>query len=185
MTTSEIARTYARVLYDLASVADAVDAADEGVRAAADAVRSHVDLRMALTDPGIPSDKKRAVVREVFGEAATPEVVSVVTLAVDRGHTRLLDDVARIFSDIAEKERGIVAAEVTTAIPLDDGLRSSIKEKLVAALGRPVSLHERVDASIVGGIIITVGGRVLDGSLSSQLEAIRAGLSTAPQGGEA
>ena len=185
MTTSEIARTYARVLFDLASAADAVDAADEGVRAASDAVRSHADLRMALTDPGIPSDKKRAVVREVLGEAATPEVLSIVTLAVDRGHTRLLDDITRIFGEIAEKERGIIPADVTTAIPLDDALRSSITEKLAAALGRHVSLRERVDASIVGGIIITVGGRVLDGSLSSQLEAVRVGLSTAPQGGEA
>lgn len=185
MTTSEIARTYARVLYDLASTADAVDAADEGIRAAAEAVRGHLDLRTALSDGGVPAEKKRDVLREIFGEAVPPEVLAVVTLAVERGHTEALGDIARIFGEIAESERGIVVAEVTTAVPLADALRSSITEKLAASLGRPVSLRERVDASIVGGVIIKVGGRVLDGSLSSQLDAVRAGLSTTSQGGEA
>lgn len=185
MTTSEIARTYARVLFDLASAADAVDATDEGVRAAAEAVRGHIDLRTALTDSGVPAEKKRDVLRDIFGQAVTPEVLSVVTLAVERGHTDTLGEIARIFSEIAEAERGIVVAEVTTAVPLDGALRSSITDRLVAALGRPVSLRERVDASIVGGVIIKVGGRVLDGSLSTQLDAVRTNLSTASQGGEA
>ncbi len=185
MTTSGIARTYARVLFDLATMADAVDAADAGIRTAAEAVRGHIDLRTALTDTGIAPEKKRDIVREIFGETVTPEVVSIVTLAVDRGHTDMLGDIARAFAEIAEAERGIVVAEVTTAVPLEEALRASITDKLAASLGRPVSLRERVDASIVGGIIIKVGGRVLDGSLSAQLDAVRANLSTAPQGGEA
>ena len=57
--------------------------------------------------------------------------------------------------------------------------------KLAAQIGRPVSLRERVDPSIVGGIVIRVGGRVLDGSVSSQLEGMRKALVTASAGGEA
>ncbi len=185
MTTSGIARTYARVLFDLASAADAVDGAHEGIRAAAEAVRSHVDLRTALMDTGVPVEKKRAVLREIFGEAVTSEVLAVVTLAVERGHGDSLGEVARLFDEIAEAERGIVVADVTTAVALDERLRSSIIDKLAAALGRPVTLRERVDASIVGGVIIKVGGRVLDGSISSQLDAVRQNLSNASQGGEA
>ncbi|MDY0086995.1 MAG: ATP synthase F1 subunit delta [Coriobacteriia bacterium] len=185
MTTSEIARTYARVLYDLATVADVVDVADAGIRIAAETIRGHIDLRTALTDTGIPVEKRRDIVREIFGETVVPEVVSIVTLAVDRGHVDVLGEVVRHFGEIAESERNIVVAEITTAIPLDEALRASITDKLAAALGRPVSLLERVDGSIVGGIIIKVGGRVLDGSLSAQLDAVRASLSTAPQGGEA
>ena len=185
MTTSDVARTYARVLFDLATAADAVDAADDGLRSVVEAVRGHIDLRHALTDTQVPAEKKRDVLREIFGEQVTPEVLSVVTLAVDRGNSELLGDVARIYSEIAEAERGIVVAEVTTAIPLDDATRASVTEKLAAALNRPVTLRERVDESLVGGIIINVAGRVLDGSLSSQLDTMRATLSSSPQGGEA
>ncbi len=185
MTTSGIARTYARVLFDLASAADAVDAADEGLRGVAKAVRGHVDLRTALIDTGVPADRKRAVLREIFGESVSPEVLAVVTLAVERGRADVLTEVARVFGEIAEAERGIVVAEVTTAVALDERLRASITDKLAAALDRPVTLRERVDASIVGGVIIKVGGRVLDGSISSQLDAVRMNLSNASQGGEA
>ena len=185
MTTSEVARTYARVLFDLASAADAVDAADEGITAVVAAVRGHIDLRQVLQDTQIPAEKKRDVLREIFGESVSPEALAVVTLAVDRGHTELLGDVARHFGEVAEAERGIVVAKVTTAIPLDDALRASITDKLSAALGRPVTLRESVDEDLVGGIVINVAGRVLDGSVASQLDTMRAALSTTPQGGEA
>ena len=184
MTTSEIAGTYARVLFDLASAADAVDEAGESINTLVESVRGHIDLRHALSDTQVPAEKKRDILRELFGENVTPEVLAVVSLAVDRGHTDNLGDIARIFGDIAEAERGILVAEVTTAIELDDATRASITKKMSASLGRPVTLRERVDASIVGGVVIKVAGRVLDGSLSSQLNSMRSVLSTSPQGGE-
>ena len=184
MTTSGIAETYARVLFDLATAADAVDAADEGLRSVVEAIRGHIDLREALMDTQVDAEKKRDVLRDIFGENVAPEVLAIVTLAVDRGHTDMLGEISAEFIEIAEKERGIVVADVTTAVPLDDATRASIIEKLSSALDRPVTLRERVDDSIVGGIVINVAGRVLDGSLSSQLDSMRAVLSTSPQGGE-
>jgi len=155
---------------------------------------SHIqELQMTtVTDPNVFNlairgtfDDGQRIVKEIFGDTVSPEALTVVTLAVDRGHADLLGDIARIFGEIAEKERGIVVAEVTTAIALTDAMRASITEKLAASLGRPVTLREHVDGSILGGIIINVAGRVLDGSLASQLKAMRATLATTPQGGEA
>jgi F-type H+-transporting ATPase subunit delta len=184
-TSSEIARTYARVLFDLAAAADVVDDVDAGLATVIEAVRGHIDLRSALIDTQVPAEKKRDVLRGIFGEHVAPEALAIVTLAVDRGHTELLGDIAREFGQIAEKERGIVVADVTTAVELDQATRASLINKLSAQLGRPVSLRERVDASILGGVIVKVAGRVLDGSLSSQLDSMRVVLSSTSQGGEA
>lgn len=185
MGTSDAANTYARALFDMASLADAVDATDESMRSVVAAVRGSMDLREALTSTGVPAETKRDVLREIFGASATPEALAMTTLLAERGHIGLLGEVTTAFAAIAEAERGIVVAEVTTAVPLDDALRASVTDKLSASLGRPVSLRERVDATIVGGIIINVAGRVLDGSVSSQLEGVRKALATNPQGGEA
>jgi F-type H+-transporting ATPase subunit delta len=184
MTTSGIAGTYARVLFDLATAADSVDATGEGISSVAETVRGHMDLRDALTDTQVAAEKKRDVLRDIFGEQVSPETLAIVTLAVDRGHTESLGQIATEFAEIAEKERGIIVAEVTTAVALDDATRESIIKKLSAALDRPVTLRERVDSSIVGGIVIEVAGRVLDGSLSSQLDTMRSVLASSPQGGE-
>jgi len=184
MRTSDTAGSYARALFDLASLADAVDATDVGLRSLVAASRGEFALREALTDTSVPVEAKRAILREVFGESVTPETLAVVTVMVERGLTPLLNDVSRLFGEIAEAERGIIAAEVTTAVPLDDALRAALTDKLAASLGRPVSLREHVDASIVGGVVIKVAGRVLDGSIASQLGSVRRALAT-NSGGEA
>ena len=184
MRTSDVASAYARTLFELASLADSVDQTDKGLVSAAAVVRGSLDLRTALTDASVPAETKRGVLRDIFGDSVTPEAIALVTLLVERGHTDLIGDVARSYGEIAEQERGIVVADVTTAIPLDDALRASLTDKLIASLGRPVSLREHVDASILGGVVIKVAGRVLDGSVASQLEDMRRMLATT-QGGEA
>jgi len=184
MRTSDVASAYARTLFELASLTDSVDATDVSLSAIVSTVRGELELREALTDTSVPVEAKRAVLREIFGESVTPEALAVSTLLVERGLAPLLGDVSRIYGEIAEAERGIVAAEITTAVPLDDALRASLTAKLAASLGRPVSLRENVDASIVGGVVIKVAGRVLDGSVASQLDSMRRALATT-QGGEA
>ena len=185
MTTSESIGTYARVLFELANTAGDVDAVDAGLRTVVETVQGSVELRDALADESLPAEKRRAIFRDVFSGEVAPEAVAIASLAIERGLGASLGTIADRFGAIAESERGIVVAEVTTAIPLTDALRASLTEKLAAALGRPVTLRERVDGSILGGIRINVAGRVLDGSLSSQLDAMRATLSNASQGGEA
>ena len=185
MTTSENIGTYARVLYDLASAADVVDAADAGLRAVVETVRGSVELRDALASEVLPAEKKRAIMVDIFSAEIAPEAVAIASLAIERGYGNALGQIAERFGEIAEAERGVVVAEVTTAVPLTDALRQSVTAKLAESLGRPVSLRERVDASILGGVRINVAGRILDGTLSSQLDTMRSTLSNASLGGEA
>ncbi|MRS12203.1 MAG: ATP synthase F1 subunit delta [Actinobacteria bacterium] len=185
MRTSETIETLARVLFELATLADVVDAVDGDLASVAKAVRGHVDLHQALNDTSLPAEKKRDIMRGIFGESVTPEALSIVTLMVERGQTDAIGDLARLFSETAEAQRGIVVAEVTTAIELDEPMRAKLIKQLTDATGRPVTLRERVDGSILGGIRISIAGRVLDGTVTSQLDGVRQALVTARQGGEA
>lgn len=180
---SNDAAAYARALFELASLAGSVDATDVSMASVVAAMRGELQLREALTDTSVPVEAKRAILRDIFGEHVTPEALAIVTLLAERGMAELLGDVARLYGEVAEAERGIVAADVTTAVPLDDALRASLTDKLAASLGRPVSLREHVDGSIVGGVVIKVAGRVLDGSVASQLDGVRRALATNPGGG--
>jgi F-type H+-transporting ATPase subunit delta len=185
MTTSETLATYSRALFELATAADAVDEVDAGLRTVVETIRGSIELRDALAGAELTPEKKRAIMADLFTGNIAPEAFAFVTIAVERGLIGSLEQVAERFREVAEKERGVVVADVTTAVPLTDALRASLTEKLATSLGRPVSLRERVDGSILGGIRINVAGRVLDGSLSSQLDAMRNTLATASQGGEA
>jgi F-type H+-transporting ATPase subunit delta len=184
MTARQRAETYARSLFDLASVDASVDTADETLESVVASLRSHAELRDTLANPSVPASGKRGVVGELFGDAS-PAAASVVGLMADNGDIGLIEDVARIFADIAEKERGAVVARVTSVVELDDATRVKLADDLKKLLGTPVVLRERLDPGIVGGIVINVAGRVIDGSVAARLEATRRALSATSAGGEA
>ncbi len=176
---------YARALFDLAVLSDSVDSVDESLTTIVRTVRGSVELRDVLADTTISGEKKREILRDLFAGGIAPEAVAIASILVEGGHVDSLGDMASKYAEIAEKERGIVVAEVVTAVEMQEGTRKGIVDKLSASLGRPVTLRERVDASILGGVVISVAGRVLDGSLVSQLNVVRSAMSSVPQGGEA
>jgi F-type H+-transporting ATPase subunit delta len=184
MTVNSIAETYARSLFDLASLTDSVSTADEQLANVVATVRGHVDLRDALADNSVPADKKRDILREIFGAAVNPAVLSIVQLVVESGHVDMLGDVAQAYTALVEEELGVVPVEVTTAVPLDDALRASLTAKLEGSLGKRVALREKVDPAILGGVIVKAAGRVMDGSLLKQLNDMRLALENASAGGE-
>jgi F-type H+-transporting ATPase subunit delta len=185
MRTDGPAETYARALLDLASVTEAYTEAEDGLKAVVTAVRGHADLRDALRNAALPAQRKREIMRELFAEVVSPSVLSVVTVAVENGNAEMLDAIAAAYTRLVETELGIVRADVRTAIPLTDALRAQLTEKLTTAVGKRVVLAETVDPAILGGIVIHVAGRVLDGSLLRQLADMRSALVSAPVGGEA
>jgi len=132
---------YSRELFAHAGAVGTVDTVDEQLRALVGAVRGHSELRWALTDPGIPAEKKRAVLEGLFGGAVDPTLLSVVEIMLEMQHLELLRELSRVYSELSEKERGIVSVEITTAVSLTDALRESIKAKLSADIGKPVTLR--------------------------------------------
>ena len=181
---NEAVETYARALFSLASLTGSVDRADETLRSVVASLRGHLELREALADAQVPADRKRSIMTELFVDA-DPTAAAVAGLIAENDDIALIDDVAVRFGEIAEKERGIVVARVTTAVPLDDALRAQLIENLSRQLGHPVSLREAVDPEILGGIVINVAGKVIDGSVSARLDDARRALTTVQIGGDA
>lgn len=181
---SEITRVYARALFDLALASDSVDATGSDLARMGEVIVANPTLADALEDVSLPAEKKAAILQELFA-GNTPEALGIVLIAIERSGADALSALIEAFDAIAAAERNTVVAEVTTASPLSDSARASLQEKLSANVGKPVTLRERVDASIIGGIRINIGGRVLDGSLAKQLTSLRTALTSSSVGGEA
>lgn len=107
---------------------------------------------------------------------ASPEVLAVIKTMVERDQLDLLPDVAAAYWNMTESDEDVVGVTVTTAVPLDDELRASIKARYEADFGRHVFLIERVDPSIIGGVIIEARGQRRDVSVRTQLRAAREAL---------
>ena len=90
----------------------------------------------------------------------------------------LVDDVARTYKEILDSEDKTVSVTVTTAVPLDDDLREKVIAKAEKDLNAPVYLVERVDPSIIGGVVLEARGNRYDASVRAQLANIRKTLSS-------
>jgi F-type H+-transporting ATPase subunit delta len=147
-------------------------------------VRGQAPLRDALVDDSVDAEQRAGIARQVFA-GLFPSLVETLAILVERDDFALLSSVADQYAVVSEQRRGLVSVDVTTAVALTDSLRDSISTKLSADLGKDVVLREKVDPSIIGGIVISTHGHRIDASIASQLEAARIVLSTAPTGGEA
>ncbi len=180
----QVVAAYASALFEAASSEGSVDAVAAQLDDTARTVRAHANLRDALLESAIPAENRANIVREVFS-AMDPALVTTLALMAERGEFDLLTSVADAYTQVSEERRNVVTVEVTTAVELDERLREAVRTKLAADYGKEVVLQERVDPSIIGGIVISAHGKRLDASISSQLEAARLTLSTAHTGGEA
>jgi F-type H+-transporting ATPase subunit delta len=133
------------------------------------------EVRRILQHPVIPyGDKERMLHRAAAG--IRPEVVSLVLLMIRRGRPRAIEPMISHFTALLRSERGIVLAEVRTALPLEDEQRRAITARLGELTGDQIEMNEVVDESLIGGIAVRIGDRLYDASVRNRLERLRARL---------
>jgi len=134
-------------------------------------------LRAALTDPGLPVDRKSALLEDLLGSRAQAITLRLVRMAVTRPRTGSLEHALSELSELAAKRRQRYVALVRVARPLDVDQHDRLAASLSRIYGRQVQLHVDVDPSVLGGVEVRVGDEVLNGTVSRRLEDIRRRLS--------
>ena len=114
----------------------------------------------------------------------SPEVLETLAAMQREDDLSLVSEVAKRYKEIIDTEDKTASVTVTTAVPMDDDLRAKVRAKAEKDLGVPVYLVERVDPSIIGGIMLEVRGKRYDASVRAQLANIRKTLSSSFMGGE-
>lgn len=114
----------------------------------------------------------------------SPEVLETLAAMQKEDDLGLIEQVSKQYKQLLDSEDKTVSVTVTTAVPMDDELRKAVSAKAGADLDAPVYLVERVDPSIIGGIMLEVRGKRYDASVRAQLSNIRKTLSSSFNGGE-
>lgn len=114
----------------------------------------------------------------------SPEVLETLAAMQKEDDLHLIEEVSKQYKELLDNEDKTVSVTVTTAVPMDDDLRAKVKAKAEKDLNAPVYLVERVDSSIIGGIMLEQRGKRYDASVRAQLSNIRKKLSSSFNGGE-
>jgi F-type H+-transporting ATPase subunit delta len=161
-----------RVLQELSATHD-VDEVEDELFAIARLVDANRALRQTLGDANLPLAGRFAVVDDLFGSVCRPATVRLVRYALRAGRLRDLVGTLEWLVELAAAERGRRVATVRTAV----ALRPAEKRRIAAALGRiterDVEVREMVDPTVVGGLLVSVGDLVIDGTVRLRLERLR------------
>lgn len=175
-----VLRRYAQALLELATTAGAVERVQRDLNALAAKIQADETLALKLESPRVTRAQKRELLANALGAGQRDLVRSTVLLLVDKGRASLVPELASVFDEAAREAAGQAKAQVTSATPLEPALRDKLVERLSAASGLKITLEERVDAELLGGLRVVIGSRMIDGSVKRRLEELRARLLKAP-----
>ncbi|MCD7058270.1 F0F1 ATP synthase subunit delta [Pelagibacterium xiamenense] len=170
----QIGRPYATALFDLASEANAIEDTEKSLDAIAALIDSNDDFAKFLESPTITADKKGEVLEAILAKAKTPELVAnTLRLVAKNGRLYAVPAIISLYKDLAADARNEVSADVVSAAPLSDAQSAELAKVLKDKIGKAVSLKTRVDESLIGGLVVKVGSKMIDTSLKTKLSAMK------------
>lgn len=171
---SGLAGRYANAVFELAQEERAVETVERDFATLLGLIHKSPDLARLVKAPVYSRDQQKAGMDAVLRRMeAAPLTVKFVLLLAIKGRLFVLADVIRAFVLLAAKQRGEVSAEVASARPLSDAEVAELKAVLKSKLGRDARLDAKVDPSLLGGLVVKVGSRMIDSSLRTKLDGLR------------
>lgn len=172
--TSGVAGRYATALFEIARDGKSLDGLEADVAALKAALAESHDLRGMLNSPVYPRSEQAAAVRALSErmELGTDLANTLGLMANNRRLFVVPQMLTQIEALIAD-HRGEVTAEVTAARPLSDAQSKELTESLRSSVGRDIKLDVTVDESILGGLVVRVGSRMIDTSIRSKLDHLQ------------
>jgi F-type H+-transporting ATPase subunit delta len=136
-------------------------------------VEGNDELRITLSNPGLPLDRRAAIVDELLDNRALATTKAIAAFIVGAGRGHDLPAIVDRFVELAAQGREHAVAEVRSAVPLDDAQRQRIADALSHATRKQVEVKVIVDESVMGGIVATIGDTVIDGTVRHRLDQLK------------
>jgi F-type H+-transporting ATPase subunit delta len=177
---TDVGAPYAQALFDLAVEGGSLDEVEADLTSLKALMAESLDLRRLLMSPRFTAEDKAKGLAAIAQRAGVSDLTQrFIGLLAQNRRTAALGQVIDAFRRLAAERRGLVAAQVTTAIPLSDAQTRILRSALSQALGKEPEIDARVDPAILGGVKVRVGSRLYDASLKSRLDSLKYALKRA------
>lgn len=169
-----ISKTYGDALFNLAVETDKVDVLLEEIKQLQTVLADNADFGSLMNHPKILKEEKVEVAKNVFAGRISEELLGFLTIIITKDRYREIDEILTYFVTKVKEYKGIGIAMVTTAVPLKEDQHKAIEKKLLDTTKyQSMEIHYDVDASLIGGMVIRIGDRVVDSSISTKLSELQ------------
>jgi len=169
-----VAGRYASALLDTAQEDNQVAAVERDIDAIGQMIEESEDMRRLVRSPVFSAEDQAKAIETVLAQVgAQPLTMNFFKLLVRNRRLFAAQDIIRLFKALAANARGEVQAEVASAIALNDGQLNELRNTLKASVGKDVMLETTVDPSLLGGLVVKIGSRMIDSSLKTKIATLK------------
>lgn len=169
-----LAGRYALAIFELAQEEKAVDAVAQDFASLKQLIAESTDLARLIRAPVFSREEQATGMNGVLHRMeASPLTRRFVLLLASKRRLFVLPDIIRVYREMVSRQRGEMSAQVTSARPLSEGETAELKAVLKSKLSRDVQLETSIDPSLLGGLIVKVGSRMINSSLRTKLNGMR------------
>lgn len=168
-----VSQTYGDALFELALEEDKLDTLFEESKVVKDVFQSNDELVKLLNHPKINKEEKIKVIENIFGGRASKDIIGFLTIIIKKERQKEIVSILEYFISVVKEYKNIGVAYVTTAFELSDEKKKNIVDKLIATTKyNEIEMIYIVDESIIGGMIIRIGDRVVDSSIRTKIDKL-------------
>ena len=165
-----IAQRYATAVFDLAREAGAIGTLEGDIDALSAALTESADFAAMVRSPLYSRQDQQDAITALAGQMGlSPLTVNTLALMAAKRRLFVLPQLIKALRDLIANEKGEVTAEITAAAPLTDAQAARLADTLKAKIGRDVKINTTVDESLIGGLVVKVGSRMIDTSVAAKL----------------
>ena len=168
-----VSKTYGDALFELAKEQDKLDDFAQEVKSVQTALAQNPEFSKLMNHPKVGKDEKLQVVKEVFDTRADKELVGFLRLIVEKDRYNEIDEILSYFIARVKEEKQIGVAYVTSAVKLSEIQKKLVEDKLIETTSyKEMEMNFSVDESLIGGLVIRIGDKVVDSSIKSKLSEL-------------
>ncbi len=172
-----LAGRYANAVFELAQEQRAIDALSADLTALRKAVESSPDLARVVKSPVFRSETQGRAMKAVLEKMGSGTLATnLILLLASKRRLFALDAIIASYERLVARSRGETEAQVTSARTLSDGEVADLKAVLKSKLGKEPRLQTKVDPTLLGGLVVKVGSRMIDTSIRTKLTGLAAAM---------
>ncbi len=170
---NKISKEYAAALFALAKEKGQEASFGASLESVQKLFEENPDYQELLNTPAVPAGERARLVSEALGDKVPQEILSAIQILSGKGYIMEFGRITAEYAALLDRMNRISAANVSSAVPLSPEEKDRLKKKLEKITGRSIVMTYTEDPSLLGGVVVEVDGKVIDGSIRTRLRQVK------------
>lgn len=173
---TDLAREYGEGLYELCEEENLAESGLEQMQMLKSCFKEQPDFLMLLSNMALPKEERCGVIEKTLRGQVHDYVLNFLKILCERNLLHQFYGCEEAYRNLYNQQHSILEAVVTTASPLNDAQRKQLMEKLRSMTGHSITLKEKVDTAVIGGVLLEMDGKRYDNTLRHRLDGLQQAL---------